>query len=51
MGCAEFSSETDTEVIVFLARSALQSGATPLVAVQQTLARLEGAFALSVSVC
>ena len=46
-GGAEFSSETDTEVIVFLAQSALQSGATPLVAVQQTLARLEGAFALA----
>ena len=44
---AEFSSETDTEVIVLLAQRALVAGATPLAAVQQTLARLEGAFALA----
>ena len=43
----KFSSETDTEVIVFLVQRELQRGATPLEAVQQTLTRLEGAFALA----
>ncbi|SPJ22918.1 glutamine--fructose-6-phosphate transaminase (isomerizing) [Palleronia abyssalis] len=39
-------SETDTETIALLCQSFLDGGATPVEAVQRTLARLEGAFAL-----
>ncbi len=41
-----FESETDTESVVVLTRSFLDAGASPLEAVQKTVARLEGAFAL-----
>jgi glucosamine--fructose-6-phosphate aminotransferase (isomerizing) len=44
----EFLSQTDTEVIVHLIHKALMSGATLLEAVQQTIAQLEGAFAIAV---
>ncbi|WP_103258147.1 glutamine--fructose-6-phosphate transaminase (isomerizing) [Tabrizicola aquatica] len=39
-------SETDTETIVLLTRRAMDRGATPIEAAQETLARLHGAFAL-----
>jgi glucosamine--fructose-6-phosphate aminotransferase (isomerizing) len=39
-------SETDTETIVLLTRRAMDRGATPVEAAQQTLHRLHGAFAL-----
>ena len=45
-GCA-FESDTDTEVITHLLDLELAAGAEPLAAVQRTLARLEGAFALA----
>ena len=41
-----FESQTDTESVVVLTRYFLDQGASPLEAVQQTVARLEGAFAL-----
>jgi len=41
-----FESETDTEVIVQLTRIYLNAGLAPREAVQKTLSRLEGAFAL-----
>lgn len=41
-----FESETDTESVVVLTRSYLDQGHTPLQAVQATVARLQGAFAL-----
>ncbi|MFZ1727438.1 MAG: glutamine--fructose-6-phosphate transaminase (isomerizing) [Albidovulum sp.] len=41
-----FESQTDTESVVVLTRHFLDQGAGPLEAVQQTVARLEGAFAL-----
>jgi glucosamine--fructose-6-phosphate aminotransferase (isomerizing) len=41
------SSATDTEVIVHLLHLALESGATLLQAMQKTVARLEGAYALA----
>lgn len=44
---AEFTSETDTETIVHLASGHLEQGMSPLGAVQATLGRLEGAFALA----
>jgi len=44
----EMSSATDTEVIVHLLHGALESGATILQAMQKTVARLEGAYALAV---
>ena len=44
----EFLSQTDTEVIVHLIHKALILGATLLEAVQQTIAQLEGAFAIAV---
>ena len=44
----EFLSQTDTEVIVHLIHKALMSGATLLEAVQQTIAQLEGAYAIAV---
>ena len=44
----EFLSQTDTEVIVHLIHKALMSGATLLEAVQQTIAKLEGAYAIAV---
>ena len=44
----DFLSQTDTEVIVHLIHKALMSGATLLEAVQQTIAQLEGAFAIAV---
>lgn len=43
-----FSSETDTEVVVHLIDQGLQKGKTPEIAVQETLAQLEGAFALAI---
>ena len=39
-------SETDTETVVLLVSRALDRGATPVEAAQETLARLHGAFAL-----
>jgi len=44
----EFQSVTDTEVIVHLVHRELQRGATLLQALQKTISRLEGAFALAV---
>ena len=44
---AEFSSQTDTEVIVHLADRHLQKGMSPLEAARATLDQLEGAFALA----
>jgi glucosamine--fructose-6-phosphate aminotransferase (isomerizing) len=44
-----FASETDSEVIVHLLTRFLEQGATPFEAVRQTLARLEGAFALAIA--
>jgi len=44
---ATFTSQTDTETIVHLACRYLDQGMTPLEAVQQALARLDGAFALA----
>ena len=43
-----FSSETDTEVIVHLVDAALSRGASLFAAVQETVARLEGAYAIAV---
>ena len=43
-----FSSETDTEVIVHLVDVALSRGASLFAAVQETVARLEGAYAIAV---
>ena len=43
-----FSSETDTEVIVHLVDVALSQGASLFAAVQETVARLEGAYAIAV---
>ncbi len=42
-----FGSETDTEIVAHLCDRELARGATPLAAVQATLARLDGAFALA----
>ncbi|MBL9050878.1 MAG: glutamine--fructose-6-phosphate transaminase (isomerizing) [Tabrizicola sp.] len=39
-------SETDTETVVLLTRRAMDKGATPVEAAQETLSRLHGAFAL-----
>ena len=44
-----FQSETDTEVIVHLIHHALKRESDLLIAVQQTLAQLEGAFAIAVT--
>jgi glutamine---fructose-6-phosphate transaminase (isomerizing) len=41
-----FESQTDTESVVVLTRHHMDQGADPLTAVQQTVARLTGAFAL-----
>ncbi|WP_164662068.1 glutamine--fructose-6-phosphate transaminase (isomerizing) [Tropicibacter sp. Alg240-R139] len=41
-----FASDTDTEVIAQLCNSYLNAGSTPFEAVQQTLQRIHGAFAL-----
>jgi glucosamine--fructose-6-phosphate aminotransferase (isomerizing) len=43
----EFQSETDTEVIVHLLHSCLQGGANLLEAMQATVVKLEGAYALA----
>ena len=43
-----FQSETDTEVVVHLIDQALQAGKSPEVAVQETIAKLHGAFALAI---
>lgn len=43
-----FQSETDTEVVVHLIDKALQSGKSPEIAVQETITKLEGAFALAI---
>lgn len=43
-----FHSETDTEVVVHLIDQALQAGKTPEIAVQETLLKLHGAFALAI---
>ena len=44
----EFSSATDTEVVVHLLHQALKSGKSLLVAVQEVVARLQGAYAIAV---
>ena len=44
----EFLSQTDTEVIVHLVHRLVASGVSLLAAVQQTVARLKGAYALAV---
>ncbi|QNT68608.1 glutamine--fructose-6-phosphate transaminase (isomerizing) [Defluviicoccus vanus] len=46
-GC-RFLTETDTEVVVHLISSYLGEGCTPQEAVQASLARIEGAFALAI---
>lgn len=43
-----FKSETDTEVVVHLIDQAIQLGKSPEVAVQETLSKLHGAFALAI---
>jgi glucosamine--fructose-6-phosphate aminotransferase (isomerizing) len=43
---AEFHTETDTETIAVLAQSFLDQGLAPRDAAEQTIARLQGAFAL-----
>lgn len=43
-----FESDTDTEVVLHLIDRELQGGAQPLSAVQKTLAKLHGAFALAI---
>ncbi|MEP0070479.1 glutamine--fructose-6-phosphate transaminase (isomerizing) [Pyruvatibacter sp.] len=45
---ATFSSDTDTEVIAHLINGYLADGKTPKDAVEATLSRLEGAFALAI---
>ena len=45
---ARFSTQTDTEVVAHLLNQALAQGRSPRQAVQQTLKRLEGAFALAI---
>ncbi len=45
---AKFLTETDTEVVVHLISSYLGEGCTPQEAVQASLARIEGAFALAI---
>ncbi|MBI1386312.1 MAG: glutamine--fructose-6-phosphate transaminase (isomerizing) [Rhizobiales bacterium] len=47
-GGAEFTTETDTEVVAHLIARELDRGASPREAVARSLARLEGAFALGV---
>ncbi len=42
----EFSTETDTETVALLAQSYVAQGKTPKEAVEATLAKLDGAFAL-----
>ncbi|MSO85888.1 MAG: glutamine--fructose-6-phosphate transaminase (isomerizing) [Rhodospirillales bacterium] len=44
-----FASETDSEAIVHLLTRFLEQGLAPLKAVQKTLERLEGAFALAIA--
>lgn len=44
----EFSSDTDTEVIAHLVHDKLNSGADFVSAVEQTLAQLDGAYALAI---
>ena len=44
---AAFTSQTDTEVIVHLASRFMERGLSPLDAARETLARLDGAFALA----
>ncbi len=43
-----FQSDTDTEVIVYLITDYLHQGNDPLTAVQKTLTKLQGAFALAI---
>ena len=43
---ALFTSDTDTEVVMHLVSHFINEGATPLAAVQQTLRKIKGAFAL-----
>lgn len=43
-----FESDTDTEVVAHLITHALKEGKTPKVAVQETLKKLHGAFALAI---
>lgn len=45
---AQFESETDSEVIAHLISQELKEGANPKTAVQNSLTKLEGAFALAV---
>jgi glucosamine--fructose-6-phosphate aminotransferase (isomerizing) len=45
---ALFATQTDTEVVAHLLNQALAQGRSPRDAVQQTLKRLEGAFALAI---
>ncbi len=44
----EFASATDTEVVVHLLHQALKSGKSLLVAVQEVVAKLQGAYAIAV---
>ncbi|HZP20497.1 MAG TPA: glutamine--fructose-6-phosphate transaminase (isomerizing) [Bauldia sp.] len=43
-----FATETDTEVIAHLITRAMKQGLSPVEAVEETLGRLEGAFALAI---
>lgn len=43
----KFTTDTDTETVALLTQNFLTNGATPIEAVNQTLAKLEGAFALA----
>ncbi|NUH66224.1 glutamine--fructose-6-phosphate transaminase (isomerizing) [Sulfitobacter sp. S0837] len=44
---AQFVTETDTETVALLTQHHMSQGADPVTAAKQTLARLEGAFALA----
>ena len=44
----EFESQTDTEVVAHLIDQSLQQGLSPINAVQETLEKLEGAFAFGI---
>ena len=45
---AEFTSDTDTEVVAHLITYEMQRGADPIAATKTALARLRGAFALAI---
>lgn len=46
----QFESDTDTEIVAHLIYQAMQGGAQPRAAIQQTLEMIQGAYALCVSI-